>query len=203
MNPIELIVVVVVLALVALLLTFVLFRYLDSFAQGQSEVMGATIKYGGALGGFVLILSLLSVMVIKFSEIETLMRSEDEHSSYSVNGVWQLQEGSLRDGCMKIEQHSNSRLINVVAILEDDANLTTTMVSLIGEVVGNRIYFVFQSSTDEVGLAIADLIAHSPKQLTLNLEDLAMHERDGIKKGKLHWKKPMNQNYCEEKFGLK
>jgi hypothetical protein len=54
LNDVRFFVIVTGLALVTLVLTFVLFRFLQSQAEGQSKLLGGTIKYGGSLAGFVL-----------------------------------------------------------------------------------------------------------------------------------------------------
>ena len=102
LNDTRFFVIVTGLALVTLLLTFILFRFLQSQAEGQGKLLGGTIKYGGSLAGFVLIFSIL------FGAFYRLRVDPGVTTPISLAGQWSMElrtsKASIETGVVTIRQ---------------------------------------------------------------------------------------------------
>jgi hypothetical protein len=82
-QTIILTVAVALMAIISTSITYIMFKKLSSFTEGQGKLMGHTIKYGGAIGGFVLIFGLLNY---SFTTIKSSI--EDDDTTVEINGDW-------------------------------------------------------------------------------------------------------------------
>jgi len=129
------------LALVTLLLTFILFRFLQSQAEGQSKLLGGTIKYGGSLAGFVLIFSIL------FGAFYRLRADPGVTTPISLAGKWSIElqtsKGGVETGTVTIRQRRGD------PVLAMDGELTgfgaTTFTTVVGVIRDRSVYFIYEN----------------------------------------------------------
>lgn len=174
-------------AVLSLVCTFVLFRYLQSFASAENPFLGGNIKYGGALGGFVLIFWLLTKTFYKVA-------SQDEKKTpIDIAGEWDTETrenvpDGLRKGMAVIDQRPNDPTFDVTMELEeiDDPNKKLAIKSLIGYIRGREIIWVYESSGRQVGIAMANAHEDRPQRLRMRYYDSVFDELKG-RQGSVDW----------------
>lgn len=188
---------VTVVAFVALGVTYVLFRFLSSWAEGQAKTLGSTVKYGGALAGFIVVYGSMLGGVYTLFDAQDILRAQGESTEIIIGGEWIMEStvgpGMQRLGYAEIDQRSGSRFVRVNGTIDnstrDPLRPDVTFSSLAGQIVGSRLYFIYSNSDDERGVAQADLIGMAPGSFTLVFTDLYGTDYDGFKSGQIRFKK--------------
>jgi hypothetical protein len=171
----------IILAVVSLSVTFVLFRWLESRAQGTSEVMGTTIKYGGALAGFVLVFSLTSYVYSRLA-------AEDGRTEIDLAGdyVVELYEhgGGRFDGTATIRQRPGTNRVDLAGeVVSTETPPSVTFHTIEGVIRDRRIIWLYENDMREMGLALGTLPADRPDHFVLTYTDLMgsdlNHDPDG------------------------
>ena len=148
------------LTVLALATTFVLFKYLSSWAEGQTPLLGGTIKYGGSLAGFVLIFVLLSFLLERVTNIQQKLRTDHEYTSINLDGGWLMtsyvngNKHTLGSACIK--QSDGSRFLSMAGIIEnskfDKTKPNVSFSTHAGQIAGNIMYVIYQNSDEEMGV---------------------------------------------------
>ncbi|MEO8379801.1 MAG: hypothetical protein ABI779_09075 [Acidobacteriota bacterium] len=159
------------LALISLGLTFVLFRFLKSSAQGQGKLLGGTIRYGGSLAGFVLVFGLL------FGAFHQLRRDPGETTPISLAGKWSLElhpsSGAVVHGSATIRQRRNDPVLDISGELVETP---ITFNSIVGVIRNRNIYLIYENLDRERGLIRGQVIEDTPKTLHLVYTDLVGYD---------------------------
>ena len=173
--------IVVGLALVSLGLTYVLFRFLRSFATGKSKTVGGTIRYGGALAGFVLIFGLL------FGAFRNLRPEPGVTTPISLAGKWSIElrpsKGGVQSGFATIRQRRNDPVLDMSGELTGDKPITFS--SMLGVIRGRNVYLFYENLSGERGLLIGHATDDTPKSLFLIYTDLIGYDKNGDPTGTL------------------
>lgn len=173
--------------MVSLICTFVLFRLLESFTTAQSPVWGGDIKYGGALGGFVLIYWLLIKAYYKIASRTTPIDIDGDWETETTENVT---DGGVRKGSANVKQTANDPSFSVTMQMEslDDPHGTIAITSLIGNIKDSSIVWVYQTSTGSIGVAMAIAQADKPQELTMRYYDSVFDPNPAkIRRGSVKW----------------
>jgi hypothetical protein len=169
------------LALVTLVLTFVLFRFLQSQAEGQSKLLGGTIKYGGSLAGFVLIFSIL------FGAFYKLRADPGVTTPISLAGEWSIElrtsKGNVETGVVTIRQLRGDPVLQMSGEVTGVKPMTFTTV--VGVVRDRSVYFIYENLHGESGIIRGHAPSDTPKALTLVYTDLVGSDRNDDPTGTL------------------
>ena len=169
------------LALVSLVMTFVLFRFLKSRAEGKGKLIGGTIQYGGALAGFVLIFGLL------FGAFHRLRNDPGVTTSVSLDGAWSLElrssNGTVVTGSATIRQRRNDPVLEMSGEVADKQPVTFN--SIVGVVRDRNIYLIYENLEGERGLIRGQVVEDKPQTLRLAYNDLVGYDRDGDPSGSI------------------
>jgi hypothetical protein len=157
-------------AMVSLVCTFVLFRFLESFTSAQTPVWGGNIKYGGALGGFVLIYWLL---IKAYYKIASRTTDIDIAGDWETETTENVPDGGVRRGSANVRQTTGDPSFSVTMQMEtlDDPGRTIAITSLIGYIKDSSIVWVYQSSAGSIGVAMAIAQENRPKELIMRYYD--------------------------------
>jgi hypothetical protein len=181
LNDARFFVIVTGLAIVTLVLTFVLFRFLQSQAEGQGKLLGGTIKYGGSLAGFVLIFSIL------FGAFYRLRADPGVITPISLAGEWSIElrtsNAGVETGVVTIRQRRGD------PVLQMDGEVTgvkaTTFTTVVGVIRDRSVYFIYENLHGESGIIRGLVPNDTPSALTLVYTDLVGHDRNGDPSGTL------------------
>jgi len=168
------------LALVSLALTFVLFRFLKSRAVGKGKILGGTIRYGGALAGFVLIFGLL------FGSFHKLRQDPGVTTPISLAGEWSIElhtsTNEVFKGKVTIRQRRNDPVLEMSGEVYGQDPVTFN--SIVGVIRDRNIYLIYENFAGERGLIRGQATEDAPKTLRLAYNDLvgsdANHDPAGI-----------------------
>lgn len=153
-----------ILAVLSLIITFVLFRWLESRADASSPLLGGTIKYGGAIAGFVLIFWLLSYIYDRSfsSRIQTGVQLEGEYD------IRQWRQGKLTQvGSATISQGIGAPEFDVVGEIEIEKDTPSTLFHTISGVIqAKRLIWLFENDRRELGLGLGDIRSHEEFRMT-------------------------------------
>ena len=181
LNDARFFVIVTGLALVTLVLTFVLFRFLQSQAEGQSKLLGGTIKYGGSLAGFVLIFSIL------FGAFYKLRADPGVTTPISLAGEWSIalrtSKGNVETGVVTIRQLRGDPVLQMSG--EVTGVKATTFTTVVGVVRDRSVYFIYENLHGESGIIRGHVPNDTPKALTLVYTDLVGSDRNDDPTGTL------------------
>jgi hypothetical protein len=166
-----------IIALLSLGVTFVLFHYLQAYAEGQSQLLGGTIKYGGSLAGFALI-SVLFTQV--YDSIVKTENSQKMGESTVVNLA----------GDYRMRYEVNNRMQDGEAHIVQEPGSPNFLISgAVGKrtfrgdccYVGprRRMYFLYENNAGEQGLAMGDLLSDRPDSIMLAWYDAYTFDVDG------------------------
>lgn len=186
MSDIRFFAIVTGLALVSLVLTYVLFRFLQSQAEGQGKLLGGTIKYGGSLAGFVLIFSIL------FGAFYRLRADPGVTTPISLAGDWSIElktsKGNVETGTVTIRQRKGD------PVLQMDGTITsagaTTFSTVVGVIRDRNVYFIYENLGGERGIVRGQVSSDAPKTLRFVYTDLIGHDRNDDPEGLLLLKRP-------------
>lgn len=173
---------ILTLAVISLIITFVLFETLQSYAQGSTPVVGGSIAYGGALAGYVIVFTILFSAYFKISETES--------TDINIGGKWFLlmtkSDGSKRSGRANIEQSRRSVRIEVIGeVVSETSPPSTTFSSLVGVVRKRRIVFIYENSRREMGIVFGDIVDSQPEEFTTFYYDVLSTDTNNDPKGRL------------------
>jgi hypothetical protein len=174
LNDARFFVIVTGLALVTLVLTFVLFRFLQSQAEGQSKLLGGTIKYGGSLAGFVLVFSLL------FGAFYKLRADPGVTTPISLAGEWSIElrtsKATVETGVVTIRQLRGDPVLQMSG--EVTGVKATTFTTKVGVIRDRSVYFIYENLQGESGIIRGHVPNDTPKALTLVYTDLIGSDRN-------------------------
>jgi hypothetical protein len=181
LNDARFFVVVTGLAIVTLVLTFVLFRFLQSQAEGQGKLLGGTIKYGGSLAGFVLIFSIL------FGAFYQLRADPGVTTPISLTGEWSIElrtsNARVETGVVTIRQRRGDPVLQMNG--EVTGVKATTFTTVVGVIRDRSVYFIYENLHGESGIIRGLVPNDTPSALTLVYTDLIGHDRNGDPSGTL------------------
>jgi hypothetical protein len=174
---------VVTLAVISLLITFVLFRWLESHAEGQSELMGGTIKYGGALAGFVLVFWLTSHAVERTQQ-------RDDGTEIDLAGEYRIElvrgDGETRTGTATIRQRGKEARIDITGEVESVLRPPSVSFHTVEAVVrGRRLIWLYENEDRELGIALGDIQSDRPHRVVLSYSDLSTSDVNSDPSGRL------------------
>jgi hypothetical protein len=161
------------LALLSLVLTYVLFRFLDSQAQGKGKLLGGTIRYGGALAGFVMVFGLL------FGAFYRLRADPGVTTPVSLSGQWSLELHSSKAvvaGIATIRQRPHDPVLEMSGELAGGDNISFS--SIVGVIRDRDVYLIYENLDGERGLIHGKVADNSPKTLRLAYNDLAGYDKN-------------------------
>jgi hypothetical protein len=135
-------------------------------------MLGGNIKYGGALGGFVLIFWL--VMKAYYNVIS----QHEKKTPIDIAGAWEtvttehVQDGRRR-GSTIIDQEEKNPLFYVTMELDDIDNPEKKIAikALIGYIRDREIIWIYETSERNTGIAMASAHEDRPKTLTMRYYD--------------------------------
>jgi hypothetical protein len=181
LNDARFFLIVTGLAIVTLVLTFVLFRFLQSQAEGQGKLLGGTIKYGGSLAGFVLLFSIL------FAAFYRLRADPGVTTPISLAGEWSIElrtsKGGAEAGVVTIRQRHGDPILQMSG--EITGVEATTFTTVVGVIRDRRVYFIYENLHGESGIIRGLVPSDTPKALTLIYTDLIGHDRNDDPSGTL------------------
>ena len=176
--------IVVGLALVSLGLTYVLFRFLKSFATGKSKTVGGTIQYGGALAGFVLIFGILFGAFTK-------LRPTGVTTPISLAGKWSLELHTSHNetfkGTATIRQAKNDPVLEMSGEVAGPKPVTFS--SMLGVIRHRDVYLIYENLEGERGLLHGHVTEDKPQSLLLVYTDLIGHDKNNDPTGTLRLKR--------------
>ena len=179
MNDVGVLAIVTGLALISVVLTSILFKYLDSQAEGKGKLLGGTIRYGGSLAGFVLLFTLL------YGAFYQLRGDRRETTPVSLAGTWSIDEQTSKHatgkGTATIQQRVNDPVVEMGG--EITGSGATTFNTLHGVIVDRAVYFIYENADGERGLMRGQLTGNAPNRLRLMYTDLAGFDRNGDPSG--------------------
>lgn len=174
---------VVILAVLSLIVTFVLFKWLESHAEGQSELLGGTIKYGGALAGFVLVFWLTS---------HAFERTQEHEDSTAIDlaGEYRIEElsgdGRTSRGTATIRQRGNTTRVDITGNVESTQRPPSISFHTVeGVVRGRRLIWLYENEDREMGLALGDIQSDRPARVVLTYSDLSGSDANSDPRGRL------------------
>ena len=174
---------VVILAVISLLITFVLFRWLESHAEGQSELLGGTIKYGGALAGFVLVFWLTS---------HAYERTQDKEDGTDIDlaGEYRIEElnsnGQTSKGTATIRQRGKAARIDITGDLESTERPPSISFHTVeGVLRGRRLIWLYENEDREIGIALGDIQSDRPARVVLTYSDISASDINDDPRGRL------------------
>lgn len=168
-----------IIAVLSLMITFVLFRWLESRAEAESPLLGGTIKYGGALGGFVLIFWLLSYFHANAGR---------ERTDISLAGEYDIQQirsdGQTRKGSATIRQKDGSPEIDISGEVESKRNPpAVSFHTVLGVLKGRRLVWLYENDRREMGIGLGDI--RSPDRILLTYGDVLGSDLNADIQGRL------------------
>src|SRR4051794_2418537 len=181
LNDARFFVIVTGLALVTLVLTFVLFRFLQSQAEGQSKLLGGTIKYGGSLARLLLGFRLL------FRAFFQLRADPGVTTPISLAGEWSVElrtsKATVEKGVVTIRQRSGDPVLQMNG--EITGEKATTFTTKVGVIRDRSVYFIYENLQGESGIIRGHVPNDTPKALTLVYTDLIGSDRNDDPTGTL------------------
>jgi hypothetical protein len=174
---------VVILAVISLLVTFVVFKWLESHAEGQSELMGGTIKYGGALAGFVLVFWLTSHAYER-------TRQQEDSTEIELAGEYRLElvrnDGQKRMGTATIRQRGKASRIDITGDVESPRTPPSISFHTVeGVLHGRRLIWLYENEEREVGLALGDIQSDRPARIVMSYSDVSGSDINSDPRGRL------------------
>jgi len=160
------------IAVISLVATFILFRYLSSHSTGSGKFMGFTISYGGSLGGFIAIFYLLHTA---YSSAVV----QNGNSKFDLTGEWEFKletsDGVIHHGKSTIKQKPGSIYFDIGGLVEDTK---VDFSAYVGVVAHRKAIFVYENSQQEMGIALTNLYEESPKTLVWTFTDMKDKDND-------------------------
>jgi hypothetical protein len=174
---------VVILAILSLVVTFVLFKWLESRAEGQSELLGGTIKYGGALAGFVLVFWLTSYTYER-------TRAQENSTEIDLAGEYRIEElssdGKTSKGTATIRQRGKATRVDITGDIESTQRPPSISFHTVeGLLHGRRLIWLYENEDREIGIALVDIQSDKPSRLVLTYSDISASDINDDPRGRL------------------
>ncbi len=175
------------IGVLALVITYVLFAKLESYAKAKTRRARGTITYGGALAGFVLVFGLISTGYGRFV-------AGGEQSAIRLDGRYDLHlyraDGEVRDGSAVIRQMRGATFLDISGRV---VSVTTpphvTFTSTGARLNGREIAFLYKNSRGEMGIGIGIIPEDRPESFTLNYYDVRDTDTNLDLEGRLVFKR--------------
>lgn len=184
-----------IVAVLSVIITFVLFRWLESRADATSPFIGGTIKYGGALAGFVLIFWLLSYIYDNSfsSRIKTGIQLE------GVYDISQWRPGGVANiGSATISQRIGDPEFYVVGEIENEGNPPSISFHTVSGVIKEkRLIWLFENDRREMGIGLGDI--RSDQEFVMTCGDVLGNELDAGIQGNLIFTKRKETSEAKKK----
>lgn len=170
MTDIGFFVLVTGLAMVSLLLTFVLFKFLDATAEGKGKLLGGTIRYGGSLAGFVLLFTIL------FGAFHEIRKDPGVTTPIMLGGEWKAElrtsTQKLIAGTVTIRQRRGDPVFFM------GGEVGVTFDSMVGMIRDRDVFLIYENLEGERGMIHGKVAADEPKTLSLVYTDLVGYDRN-------------------------
>ena len=182
-----------IVAVISLAVTFVVFEYLDSYAEGKGELLGGTILYGGALAGYVVIFGILFAAYTKIG-------NKGEQTNININGQWSLcqvkHNGDERRGIARIYQTKGNTRLEVAGEVESKMTPpSVTFNSLVAVLKGRRFVFLYENNRREMGIALGDIVDNHPNHFTVTYYDVLKSDYNQDPEGQITFSKKTTGEY--------
>lgn len=159
-----------VMSILALGITFVLFHYLKGFAEGQSKMLGGTIKYGGSLAGFVLVLFLLGQTYNSLVKTEAETEVDNHDSDFDISGEyewWWERDGKENKGTVSIDYKKEEGDFSIKGRIRG----YTYHSDVVGIDEFSRLMLIYEDNNAEMGIAYGALLKKQPDSIFLSYYD--------------------------------
>ncbi|HEX2187703.1 MAG TPA: hypothetical protein VHG51_02335 [Longimicrobiaceae bacterium] len=171
------------LAVLSLAITFVLFRWLESRADAQHALLGGTIKYGGALAGFVLVFWLSS-------RVYATSFSGGDRTEISLAGEYDLRQqkanGQERSGWATIRQRNGRPDFDISGEVESVSTPpSVSFQTVVGVIKGRRLIWLYENARREMGFALGDVRSDHPDRIVLLYADVLGSDLNADVEGRL------------------
>jgi hypothetical protein len=159
-----------IVAVLSLVITFVLFRWLESRAEAESPLLGGTIKYGGALAGFVLVFWLSSYL-------DRTMFSADAKTAISLDGEYDMLEidsnRQTSKGSATIRQDEGRTSFDITGEVESTQNPPSiSFHTITGIMKERRLVWLYENELGEMGIALGDVQSNRPDRIVVTYGDV-------------------------------
>ncbi|HEU0015276.1 MAG TPA: hypothetical protein VFQ45_16430 [Longimicrobium sp.] len=170
-------------AILSLLITFVLFRWLESRAEGESKLLGGSIKYGGALAGFVMVFWLSSHT---YGEVFRASAS----TPIDLAGEFDVQlirhDGQTRAGTALITQVKGSPNVEIQGEVENDSRPYPIEFHTIQATLHERrLIWVYENEARELGLGMGTVATNRPDRIVFSYADISGADLNADPAGRL------------------
>lgn len=180
------------ISLLSLFITFFLFKVLESYANAEGKALGSTVKYGGALAGFVVVTSSLVVLH------NTLLPTPKPETNYDINGQWDIEflhrshaSGDPILGAVSIHQQVGSKQISIVGeTYSTVAGNRPAFKSITGTINDGNVIYVYDTTREELGLARGTLLEPTPEEFTVTFIDVV--DKNGDPEGTIKFTRKAN-----------
>jgi hypothetical protein len=172
-----------IVAVLSLAITFVLFRWLESRAEGESPLLGGTIKYGGALAGFVLVFWLSSYLYrnMFFAGANTAISLGGEYDLLEINSSHQTSKGSAT-----IRQDDGKTSFDITGEVESAANPPSiSFHTITGIMKERRLVWLYENEQGEMGIALGDVQSDHPDRISVTYGDVLGTDLNADVQGRL------------------
>ena len=159
-----------VVAVLSLVITFVLFRWLESRAEAESPLLGGTIKYGGALAGFVLVFWLSSYLYRNMfvAEGKTAISLDGEYDVAEIASNRQTSKGSAT-----IRQDQGKPSFDITGEVESTQDPPSiSFHTITGIMKERRLVWLYENEHGEMGIALGDVQSNRPDRIILTYGDV-------------------------------
>ena len=182
--------VILAIGLASLIVTFIVFKYLQSFAEGKGNFGNQTIRYGGALAGYVVVFSLL------FGAFYSLSKETGKQSEVELKGKWEItlttSKNEIRKGTAEIIQETHSPFFTITGLVEnpDPKRKALAFISPVGVIDDNVVQFIYEThheSGTERGIAKGTVQQNQPSEFFLTYEDLIGHDNNEDPVGRIEF----------------
>lgn len=182
----------VVICLVALTITVVLFKHLDSSAEGEGTALNGKVKYGGALAGFVVVSGVLSsiyvltkpedleisrVGILEVTEIDIAGRWEMRHRFVDLETEELEDSGRWEEVCIHQKRGVPSFTVEGYILSQLGGDQDISFRSSQASIEGQKLEFTLLTNTGESAKAQAYIASNDPRQMIFEIID--QDEPDG------------------------
>ncbi len=179
----------IVVGAMGLFITLVLFRFLDAWAEGKGAFLGTTVKFGGALAGWVVVTVVLLTVWDRVATVRT---------SINLDGDWDIvlerEDGVRVMGQAHIHQRRDEPRIHVTGTITTEKKPGyVTFSTKSGTISDRAIHFVYVNSRGEEGLANGQILEDTPNAFTVQYRDAHESDRNGDPQGLMHFSRRTDQ----------
>tara|TARA_R110001592_G_scaffold187790_1_gene432682 strand:+ start:652 stop:1221 length:570 start_codon:yes stop_codon:yes gene_type:complete len=176
------------ISLLSLFLTVIFSRYLESWAEGQGSVFVGTVRYGGAVGIYVICFLLL------FGSYTVLLDKENATTEIVIAGEWTLKvfpgdNSEMRVGRANVLQKAGSEHFEIIGNLEaSKMRPSLSFKSLSGVIHSRNLIFVYETSSSkgqQLGVALGSVSSNVPTKIRAQYYDVVDRDLDKDSAGRL------------------